>query len=412
MAYSILQQPTANSLQYSNGDIVAVVQQSDYDPVFYKDYKFWAKLKVNGIESVTLKSFPEPGTDKGIINLNGIASAFTKYDYIFNNSSIFAGCPGSSCELQLMLGEEYNYNGTWFSQEQTSGNTFISLNAAPVKNEVLSDYVLGALSNKFLNKATEIKTSSVFGDQYLFYYTPVAVAKKLEIVTFSTPTVGDYSGLRGIYRIDNPFSDNSGVQRAAIGLDALQAINDEGEYSVIFGESDLLNPSVKCWMVCITSDSGEKVSEVVTVYLDESCHNYPDPLQLFWLNNLGGFDSYIFNSKNFTTTDKTVQSFKKQSGKLVGNNYVANTYDQTNINYFTQLQDSIEISANWVTDNEVHLLHSLFKSSVVFYRGTDNVMYAGTIETTSYPIKRRRFQKRNDITLKLKPSKTYNTQLQ
>lgn len=127
---------------------------------------------------------------------------------------------------------------------------------------------------------------------------------------------------------------------------------------------------------------------------------------------MGGFDSYVFNSKNITSTNKTTQSFKRQSGKLVGNEYVTNSFDQTNIKYFTQLQDTIELTATWLSNNDTKLLHSLFASSVVFYKGTDGIMYAGSIDDTDYRLIYRKHQKKYDLTLKLKPSATYVTQLQ
>ena len=418
MSYSIIQQPEENTLQYSNGEIISVVEQSDYDPDSpeWKDFKFWADVYVNGEKKVRLKSFPEPLTDKGVFNLKNIASAFTKWEYVFSSSDIFQQSPNSACELQLYYGEERNNNGSWTSESQATGNTFISLNAAPWKDDAaLSQYVIDNYEKLFLNKAKELKTSAVFGDQYLFFYNKAGEytpAAKIEICTFTNSVPGDWSSLKGIYRVDNSYSDASGVQCVNVGVNAMQKINDESLYTKVYGDDSFFDSGVKRWNVCMIYSGAEKATDYVEIVLDTSCYRYPEPIIVYWLNNLGAFDQYIFNSKNIISTTKKAQSFTKQAGKLVGSSYVNNSYDQTKVNYFTELQDTIEITANWLSDDDVKLLKSLVMSPIVFFKGTDNVMYSASIDANDYKLSYRKFQKKYDLTLKLIPSTSYNSQLQ
>lgn len=396
MSYSILQQPLSNSIQPSNNNIFNVVQQTDYDSNLMKDYKFIADLYVNGNNEVTLKTFPED-TDKGVFNLQSIVSSFTSYDFILPES-IFNQCLNSWVTLRLIYGEEYDNNGYSRNMPSASGNTFYAINSTVEGSH--TNYIPGDSNKKFLTNATEIKTYTDFGNQYLYFWNNGCTVK---IRTFD---VNDQ--LIGVYSVANPYVANTGIQRVNIGYDALDYLQTfAGDYTTISGNTNILNASVKKWNVCLINGSAQ-YSVNVDVLFEDSCSRYKDPILLYWLNELGGFDSFLFNKLNVRSFTKETKSYTKQSGGFSGGVYAVNQYDHTAINYATNTQESITLNADFLTREEILLLKELFSSSVVYYKDSTGLK-AGLINTSSYTITKR--EKQFKLTLELKPSIKHNSQL-
>lgn len=291
MAYSILQQPASNSLNASNNVVIAnVVQQTDYDDTF-KDYKFIADVKVNTIVATRLKSFPEPGTDKGVITLNNISNAFTSHDFEnLTDTGIFAQCPNSSRVMQLEFGEEYVLNGDWTQNlNVVTGNSFVVLNAAPKPGDpALSNFLPANNTKKFLTQAKTITTrNGSLGNAYLYFYSPGSnTCNKAKIITYNAAGV-----MLGTYTVNNAFTASAGVQRIDIGNSALLLLqSNPANYTVVSGASSIYTSNVKSWKVTLINGSNTEVIETITVLNDDSCNSFENNMQVFWLNRFGGLD--------------------------------------------------------------------------------------------------------------------------
>lgn len=397
MSYTVTQQPTANSLQPGNNTIINVTQNTDYDPAVMFDYKFVSELFINGESRVTLKSFPED-TDKGVFNLENITNAFVGYDFILPDN-IFTECLNSWASLRLIYGDEYYDNGYTKNYPAASGNTFYAINSTVEGSH--TNYIPGDAYKLFLTNATEVKTYTDFGNQYLYFWNNGCNAR---IKTYNL------NGQQiGIYNITNPNKAEIGVQRINAGYNTLQYLQaNPGSYTAISGNTNILNSGVKKWSVNLIDDSSTPYSKEIYILLEESCSRYKDPILVYWLNELGGFDSFLFNKLNSRSFSKEVKTFTKQRGHFEGGVYKTNPYDQTILNYYTSTQETITLNADFLTREEILLLKELFKSSVVYYQDSTGLK-AGIINTTSYTITKR--EKQYKLTLDLIPSVKNNSQL-
>jgi hypothetical protein len=128
---------------------------------------------------------------------------------------------------------------------------------------------------------------------------------------------------------------------------------------------------------------------------------------IYWLNEVGGFNSWLFNKKNETTQNKQTQSFKRIPGKLQPNgSYTLNTYDGQNEPYFTVLQDTIEMTTDFLTDDEALYLKGLVSSPVVYMEDQNGLTTRIIIDQNSYRINKKVNQK--IYTFKMNISQSYN----
>lgn len=411
MAYSILQQPASGSLNASNNIIIANVVQQDGLDNTYKDYKFIADLKVNTVVSVRLKSFPEPGTDKGVFTLDNIANAFTSHDFEeLTDTGVFAECLKSSCAMQLVFGEEYVLNGDWTQAlELATGNSFIVLNAAPKSTDpAMSNFLPANTTKKFLTLVKKIVTrSGVFGNAYLYFYSPGGnICNKVKITTYNAA-----GAVLGVYTANNAFTANAGVQRVNVGNTALQTLqSNPANYTVVSGAANIYTTNVASLKVTLINNSNTEVIETITVINDDSCNQFENNMQLFWLNRFGGFDNFLFLKQNILSEKKTTQSFNKQRGKLSGNSYVQHSYDRGKVDYFTDIKQTYTLNQDYLSKEDVLLLAGLVNSPIVFYRDEAGNLYSAAIEESEYKLTKT--EKNYKLSLKMSPSFTYNAQLQ
>ena len=421
MSFSIVNEPAPGTLHANNDSIFSVVQQTDYDPNNYRDYKAVARVLVNGSEVTRLKSFPVPGTQKMVFDLKNISSSFTKPHFfpqygLLTTGSIFQRCEASTAEIQLVYGEEYNYNGSWTQySDQASGNTFVITHASMWRGEEMKNYNPGEVFYpgvaSFLTKAKKMKTYPEFPLQFLYYYSVGNSAYHVGIKTYDRA-----NNLLCNAFVPNTYSDDDGMQRVQVGLSALQDLQQVHAYNVISGLGDIYQDGVTDhWEVQLLRESFEPSTLPITIYLDTNCISFANPLQVFWINNLGGFDSFLFNQQNIFSSKKETQSYQKVLGKLIDNEYVVNTYDQSTVSYLNQLTDSIELKKDFLTEEEVLILKGLFASPVIYFRGRDGIFYSATkVDSDDYKLlqKRNGQQKNFSITFNLIPSIGYQTQLQ
>jgi hypothetical protein len=168
------------------------------------------------------------------------------------------------------------------------------------------------------------------------------------------------------------------------------------------------------WTIVGIDAAEDEVTAKYGFYIDEDCkHN---PVHLYWLNQLGGWDSYSFIKKNERSIDVEKKRYKTYLG-----NY--NTADVTNPfdtkNYSRSLNERepitktfINLTSDWVTESEYKWMKDLFYSKSV-WMVDDNVdgynILPVVVEDTSYLMKRERNSKKYNQTLRLQLANEYDT---
>lgn len=168
------------------------------------------------------------------------------------------------------------------------------------------------------------------------------------------------------------------------------------------------------WTIVGVDISDVEVTAKYGFYIDEDCKY--NPVHVYWLNQMGGWDSYSFIKKNERSIDVEKKRYKTYLG-----NY--NTADVTTPfdtkNYSRSLNERepitktfINLTSDWITESEYKWMKDLFYSKSV-WMVDDNVdgfnILPVVVEDTSYLMKRERNSKKYNQTLRLQLANEYDT---
>ena len=183
----------------------------------------------------------------------------------------------------------------------------------------------------------------------------------------------------------------------------------EGSY-ITQGQAD----DTQFWTIVGVDASDVEVTAKYGFYIDEDCKY--NPVHVYWLNQLGGWDSYSFIKKNERSIDVEKKRYKTYLG-----NY--NTADVTTPfdtkNYSRSLNERepitktfINLTSDWITESEYKWMKDLFYSKSV-WMVDDNVdgfnILPVVVEDTNYLMKRERNSKKYNQTFRLQLANEYDT---
>lgn len=395
MALSVISQPNS-ILQSSNNDSYFIISGSSGTSGSIFDEKYIADVFVGGNRVTTLKTFPDPNYGYGVFDLRNITPNFVSYDFIYNlsqdSASIFHTASNSSANIQLSFGKEYSLPGGVFSQSRNelSSSVYSYINSAlsftdEVTTNLSASYMVTDATGSAANFLTKVDFSIPTYNNlrsYLYFYLSASNSNWLQINTFDS-----LNNNLGKYNIFNPNHSIVGVQIVGVGYPQLSQLGT-GSYSVESGNPTMMNPSVNYYQVSLVNSVIANLTKTITYQIMQDCSRFaPYAFKIFWINSLGGFDSWLFNKINLKTTTKTQSSFKKIPGQLQSNGtYSLNTYDRAVIPYFTQLDSKVQLSTDFLTDKHVRYLKGLFSSPVVYLEDPNGVLISATVDTSDYTL--------------------------
>jgi len=168
------------------------------------------------------------------------------------------------------------------------------------------------------------------------------------------------------------------------------------------------------YTVCGIDISNITCTEKYGFYVDEDCkHN---PVHVYWLNQMGGWDSYSFIKKNERSIDVEKKRYKSYLGNY--NTADVNTPFDTK-NYSRSINERepivktfINLTSDWLTESEFKAMKDLFYSKSV-WMVDDNVdgynILPVVVEDTNYLMKRERNSRKYNQTLRLQLANEYDT---
>lgn len=168
------------------------------------------------------------------------------------------------------------------------------------------------------------------------------------------------------------------------------------------------------WTIVGYDEEAGDVTAKYGFYIDEDCkHN---PVHVYWLNQLGGWDSYSFIKKNERSIDVEKKRYKSYLGNY--NTADVNTPFDTK-NYSRSINERepivktfINLTSDWLTESEFKAMKDLFYSKSV-WMVDDNVdgynILPVVVEDTNYLMKRERNSKKYNQTLRLQLANEYDT---
>lgn len=198
---------------------------------------------------------------------------------------------------------------------------------------------------------------------------------------------------------------NSGILHIPVGLKNLV----DGAFITQTEANDTL-----FWTVVGVDIDDNEITAKYGYYIDEDCKY--NPVHLYWLNQLGGWDSFSFIKKNERSIDVEKKRYKTYLG-----NYntadVATPFDTKN--YSRSLNERepitktfINLTSDWLTESEFKWMKDLFYSKSV-WMVDDNVdgfnILPVVVEDTNYLMKRERNSKKFNQSVRLQLANEYDT---
>jgi hypothetical protein len=438
MSISLIVQPsftigafTFNNVVLSAGnDNIFTVSGSTLNASNVFQYKFLADIYVNGVLQVTLKSFPDPLYGIGVFNTRNILNSFISFDFFASPpsvpSAIFNACPNSSCRAVLVFGEEY-ISGSTFIQNRNliSGTTSIYVNASQAfPDEINTPFISNTGTNQFLTSrlgnltfvAKPTQSNAVVYNTYLNQRQPLYFISNLsntsgttsgttltvtEFTNAVTVTTYDINGNTvGSYRITNTVSGATDVVQVEAGYTELNAITVSGStVQVVSGVLPMFTASVVYYSITrntIDTLGNNALSSPKMFFKPVSdCGRFAGgAYDISWLNEYGGFNTWLFNKKNETTQNVTRQSYKKIQGKLQSTGaYTLTTNSRSEVPYYTVMKDTIVMNTDFLSDTDVLYLKTLISSPVVYMTDQNGLTTSIVIKQDSYRINKKVNQK-------------------
>lgn len=353
---TILQSPQSISPAYN--DHIFLVESTNYASA---DFKFIAEIKDNGTTIAILKNPVLNGTDKGVFNVQRIIEAYTGYDFDFENDLTFY--TNSVFKYEVEFGDEYL--GTEYTNQTSLERT--GFNGAMTRKD-FSTYASGEWvahnggTSKFL---TTQRTRRIRQDQWDWLYfleAPQGLAWYPEYATYKSYSA-DGTLLKTV-----TVAYSTGSTNNTYFLGKVPSGRNTSEISsVLSGTLPVIHTAATYYTIAIYDLNDVRITEEYRIDLLDDCSRY-DQITVWYLNPMGGFDSFQFdmiNRPKFLTQRKQM---RRQLYELVGDTY---SYSQTRhglTNYDTRESKSITLNSDWLNDQESSAMHELVSSPVIFIK--------------------------------------------
>jgi len=161
------------------------------------------------------------------------------------------------------------------------------------------------------------------------------------------------------------------------------------------GSQPVINADVSYYTVQLVNNSNSSVSEIKRIDIDNRKYKY-NTHRLWWLNRLGGFDSYHFNLKDKRKVDVQRTFYNKLKGDFVSGspsrNWLYAVSDRGKTGLSVNAQGSNTFNSDWLTEAESLWLEELFTTLEVYLSDTNTVDkfccldYGPTIDASGYQV--------------------------
>jgi hypothetical protein len=335
VSLSVNQSPETFTPSYN--DVNYVVSESSGAVYSSSNFKFIAEVVVDASTIAKLKVPIYFGSNnKGVFNIGRLLESYTTHDFKYSDTAA-SGCTNSFQDYSVKFGEEYSASATgtvteYLNLTSASGTVWnAALNPITFVSFDSDTYAANNSSRKFL---TSVRSQIIHRTQKVWLYALRGAATNLRIV----------------------YSDST---TATITLPTTKMVRVP---------VNLSTPSGATYFDCYLRDvDGVTVSETYRFTIKDECSKY-DTYDLFFLNRLGGFDSFRFNRVSKSSYDITRKTFR-QNQYTLDNTAVSWTYGTdsfSNVQYYEESKQKLTIFSNWITDTESIWLRELVESPVVY----------------------------------------------
>jgi len=221
-------------------------------------------------------------------------------------------------------------------------------------------------------------TSALFLSDNPYFETRLTDLGRTNILT-DTPADIDFLNLRvydadggalGAYIISNPLGGTPTVNRLLSIATAAGSINNINNSYISGGTQPLIGSDAAYYTLQLDkTGAGGTSSEILTVYLETDCRY--EVYRLHFLNKLGSFDYFNFNSRNLKSTQVTRKTYTRNETKIETDGISYANKDNGKSDYYVEYTDSLKLKSDYLTADQYTWLQQLVTSPQVYIEFTN-----------------------------------------
>jgi len=159
------------------------------------------------------------------------------------------------------------------------------------------------------------------------------------------------------------------------------------------------------WVIAGVGEDGDLTARY-GYYIESDCKY--NPVHLYWLNQMGGWDSYSFIKKNERSIEVEKKRYKQYSGDYnnatTDNPFSTEAFSRSLTEREPIVKTFLNLNSNWLTESEFKYMRDLFRSKSV-WMVDDNVdgysVVPVVVEDNNYLMRRERNSRKYNQTLRL-----------
>jgi len=336
------------------------------------DFKYVFDVYVNGVQLVRTKVFPEPSNGRGYFDAMPVVSNEITYGWFVPKSTIDSEATWLTQSdtlnekiYQLRVGEDYS--GTTYLNLVSGNVTAYNYSAPLFKRRQIN---IGQKSNNWLtNRPLFIKAKTT--DKILI---PLfgSTLNYINVVPYNSSNVA----LSGF---SYPTSFPKKYSQIDIGVEAINKVSFSN-YSF-----NALTSQAAYYLVNMQNTGNTIKSSFIRVDID--CNPLYTPINLYFINAYGMFDTARFNLASRLTMDVERKTFQQRDytfkNTTVDYYDANNVYNESKINYGSKSNHSYKLTMDYPSDAEYIWLAELIVSPQI-YAEIDGNYYPVSIKSNNY----------------------------
>jgi hypothetical protein len=335
------------------------------------DFKYVFDVFVNSVQLVRTKVFPEPSNGRGYFDAMPVVSNEITYGW-FTPVNTITGIPLTQSmtlnekTYQIRVGEDYS--GTTFLNLASGNVTAYNYSAPLFKRRQIN---IGQKDGNWLtNRPLFIKAKRTDKILIPFFDTNENFDPQIKSYNASNQLIATYT--------DGGNFDFFKYNQLDIGVEAIN------KYSLLYGSVSIITNATTYYTVQMIG-SGSKLSSIIRVDID--CNPMYTPINLYFINAYGMFDTARFNLASRLTMDVERKTFEQRNYTFNNSSvdyYDANNvYNESKINYGSKSNHSYKLTMDFPSDAEYIWLAELIVSPQI-YAEIDGNYYPISIKANNY----------------------------
>jgi len=315
---------------------------------------------------------PDPLYSYGGLDINKILESYVGTNFFgFTDGIDVKDCVDASFNFEVRIGERYAVAGVLTEFLNLSNVTSDVINASLLQEDFINysfnTYVLDSNTKKFLT--SDIERYVTLNTQGYINFLNTAT-----ITHFVVYTLDSSGALIGTYRFANTATSDVGMfPSAPINLN---------KATLTTGVQPIVTSAVASYIIAAENAGITKSLQYTFNVVD--C----EKVTLHFLNDLGGFEWFIFDATDKTSFKFEKEYYKKDPQELQSDGSI--NYSQTNrewVNYYVKQIKTMKLTSDWISDEQATWLRQMYSSPEIYAQIGSNLIALKGITEVGYDIK-------------------------